>query len=353
MGEKKAYFNILGGILEQKLKGGRAPLYLELFITGKCNLRCEYCFSVNDSIPSKIMNAVFTKEKIFEIIDEFHAMGTRIVSLLGGEPLLHKDLGEITRYISDKGMYLNIFTNGMMVGKRLDDLKPVHALAVSLDGIGEDNDRVRGVGSYEAALTGIREALAAGINCRIHSVLTRHTLHKFREMAELAQSLGVVVSLSPPNFLGEPESDDFRISAEEYKQFYRELLVMKAEGLPIANSIAAIQKCLDWPVDYHRYIANDETFDTYKPEFCICGHQYVALGAGGNMYNCINLGYTNGPNIYEHGVRGAWEKLIDYRPDCYSCASLSFIEASMLAHMRFETMFSGIKFHFKQILPWA
>ena len=343
-----ATFTSVGSaILRNKFNRRRTPLYLELFITSKCNLRCGYCFSVNDKLPREIMSAAYSKEKIFEIIEEFYNMGTRIISLLGGEPLLHKDIGAVIKHIRAKNMYLTVFTNGIFIADHIEELRDVNALAVSLDGIGEDNDILRGQGSYEKAIAGVRAATAAGIRTRIHSVLNRRTLVSYRKMIELARDLGIVISLSPPNFLGETDVDDIRISDQEYKEFYRSLLAMKKSGLPIANSAAAIQRCIDWPTSHHRYIAKGETFPDYKPEFCFCGHDYVALGAGGNMYNCIGLGYTNGPNIHDLGIRGAWEKLLDYRPDCVSCASLSLIEASMLTHMRLETIFTGLRFHLK------
>ncbi|MBF0212466.1 MAG: radical SAM protein [Magnetococcales bacterium] len=332
-------------IVKSNVKRSRAPIFLSLYITNRCNLKCKYCFVVDPSYSKEFLRSQLSFDEIREIIDTLYDQGMRMVFMLGGEPLVHRDFDRIVRYIVEKGVYLQVVSNGLLIHKRLETLRLIHGLCVSIDGPDDVTDFVRGQGVYVAAMEGIRLAVKNGIPTRIHAVLTRQNIGQIRVLAETCQQLGIEMTISPPNFLGETDDDYMRISTEEYKTFWSGYLELQKEGLPIVNSPVAIRKCQEWPVDYHRYIRRDEHFPDYKPVFCMNGYTYVAIGADGTMYNCINLGPTNGPNIREHGILGAWERLLDYRPDCVSCSSINCIETALLLKMRLSILREGLRFH--------
>lgn len=345
MGTLSTFASLGYEILKSNVTNRRIPIFLSLYITNRCNIRCKYCFVVDESFSKEFLREQMSREEVFALVDEFYAMGTRMIWILGGEPLVHQHIGEIIDYIVAKGIYLQVVTNGLMIQRRLQEIGNVHGLCVSLDGLGEANDVIRGEGVFEGAVTGIRTAVAAGIPTRIHAVLTRNNLHQMRSLAELCRELKVEMTLSPPNFLGETDAPYLRVSREEYQGFWRDYLAMYKEGLPIGNSSLAIKKCAEWPVDYHRYIRRGERFPDYKPVFCLNGYTYVAVGADGTMYNCINLGCTHGPNIREMGIKAAWERLLEWRPDCVSCSSINCIETALLLKMRLDLVRGGLKFH--------
>jgi MoaA/NifB/PqqE/SkfB family radical SAM enzyme len=337
---------LAGQIIKNKLTNRRVPLFLSLFITNRCNLRCNYCFVIDEGIDKAILDSQYDKQELFRIIDEFYGLGTRMIFMLGGEPLVHPDIHEIVNYIVDKGIYLHLITNGTLIEKRLEAIKRAHVVCVSLDGIGEVNDVMRGQGCFQRAVRGIKASVAAGIPTRIHAVLTRWNLDKIPALAQLSKELRAPLSISPPNFLGETKLEALRITNEEYKVFWREYLGLAEAGFSIANSVEAIKKCLAWPTDYHRYITRGEKFPDYKPIFCLNGYTYAALSADGIMYNCINT-ECQGPSIYEMGIKTAWERLLEWRPDCVSCASINCIETAMLLNFRKDILFSGFRLHRK------
>lgn len=332
-------------IIKSRIARRRQPIFLSLFVTNHCNLRCRYCFIIDETVPKERLRAQYSKQEIFDLVDEFYSMGTRMVFLLGGEPLVHPEIGEVVDYIVDKGIYLHLITNGTLLHNKIKEIGRAHCICVSLDGVGEINDCLRGTGTFERALVGIRAAVANGVPTRIHCVLTRRNLLEIRPLAELARDLGVALTFSPPNYLGETANPDMRISKDEYKQAWSGIWQLRKEGFPIGNSSLAIEKCKDWPIDYHQYIRRGERHLGYKPVFCRNGHTYVALGAEGVMYNCINLGCLNGPNIGEMGVRQAWERLLEWRPDCVSCASINCIETGIMLAGRLEAISYGGRFH--------
>ena len=332
-------------VLQSKIIKGRRPVFLSLFVTNKCNLRCKYCFVVDETLPKSILQAQYSLEEIKEIVDQFHAMGTRMIFMLGGEPLVHPQIEEIVNYIVDKGIYLHVITNGTLLAKRLPKVRKAHVICVSLDGLAEVNDSQRGQGTFARAVEGIKAAVKAGMATRIHAVLSRVNLDAVRDLAELSRDLGVALTISPPNFLGETTDANLRITREEYKKFWAQYLAMQDQGLPIENNRKAILKCRDWPVDYHQYIEQGQKFEDYRPIFCLNGYTYVALGAEGVMYNCINLGCLNGPNIHEVGIQKAWDTLLEWRPNCTSCASINCIETAMMLNLDPASLLTGFRFH--------
>lgn len=345
MADFKALAGLGSNMLRAKLTGKRIPIFLSLFVTNKCNLRCKYCFVVRDDIDKSVLSAEYTFEQVRDMIDEFYSMGTRMVYMLGGEPLLHPEIGRMIDYITSKGIYLHVITNGTLIKKKLDEIKKAHVLCVSLDGTGDINDDIRGKGVSAKVIENVKVAVAAGIPTRIHAVLTRHNLNDIRNLAQLCKDLGVTLTISPPNYLGETDLPYMRITAEEYKKFWTDYLEMYDSKFPIGNSREAIVKCANWPIDYHQYIKPGEKHEGYKPTFCLNGYTYVAVGAEGTMYNCINRGCLNGPNIHEHGIKKCWDMLLDWRTDCVSCSSINCIETAMLLDMRMRSILLGMNFH--------
>ena len=91
---------IAGKILYSKATSKRMTIVENLLINNDCNIKCFYCF------PQVFKREVkqFTTQELMKLIDDFHDRGTEVMVLLGGEPLLRKDIGEIIRYVKSKKM---------------------------------------------------------------------------------------------------------------------------------------------------------------------------------------------------------------------------------------------------------
>jgi MoaA/NifB/PqqE/SkfB family radical SAM enzyme len=335
-------------LLRLNITHEKQPVFLSFFLTNRCNLRCKYCFISEGKVDKSILTAEYTRDEAFELVDEFYAMGTRMIFLLGGEPLIHKDIGEIVEYITNKGILLHVITNGVLLEQKLEEVKKAHAICVSLDGIAVVNSCLRGEGVYEKAMAGLAKAKEAGLHCRIHAVISRLNLHRMEEFAKAAREIGITLTVSPPNHLGETDLDILKISDEEYRHFWTEYKEMKKKGYPIGNTLHAIETVRTWPIGYHEIMKDDTPLpqNYRKPVRCVNGDIYCGLGAEGTLYHCIQLGCLNGPNIREVGVRKAWDIIVNTRPNCMSCASINTIENSMALRMDVESLISGLKFQF-------
>lgn len=108
-----------------------SPMFVGLMVTRNCNLDCSYCFVRKKSKDP-------STEDLKKRIDKIREIGCNVVYFMGGEPMLRKDIVELTRYCKSKGMFVCLDTNGTLLTKRsIDELSGngMNVLVVSLDGI--------------------------------------------------------------------------------------------------------------------------------------------------------------------------------------------------------------------------
>lgn len=333
-------------LLAAKVTGRRRPVFMGLYITNRCNLRCKYCFVNVDDRFDKPERWGFSREEVLNVVDELHAMGTRWVFLLGGEPLMHPAFGDIVRHIAGKDILLHVLSNGTLIEQKIDALEPADGVCVSIDGAERATDEMRGAGTYKKALRGVEIALGRGLKTRIHAVLNKFSQPDMEELARVARGMGVTITLSPPNYLGATDDPSLQLTREEYQDFYRRYRSLKERGFPIGNSFFAIDKALAWPAGYHEFIGTGQTFPGYEPLNCAIGDLHGCIDAEGTMFNCIQRGCLAGQNIRTEGIAKAWEALPSFRPGCVSCASVNTIEASAYLMLRHEVLLDGFRFFF-------
>jgi MoaA/NifB/PqqE/SkfB family radical SAM enzyme len=345
---------ILNGLLLQSAKAKfitkRAPVFMSIVLNDRCNLRCGYCYAnVNRRFDSPSAEG-FSREEIFAMVDELYGMGTRLIFLLGGEPLLHEHIGEIVDYIVGKGMMLHLITNGTLIKKRLPLIKKVHCLCVSLDGPQEFNDRYRGKGTYTVIVENIKAALAENLHVRIHPVLTKGSLGILPDLMQLCRELKILMTYSPANYLGESDFPDFQMTDHEHRVFWAELIRAKKQGAPIANSMYALKKVVEWPLPHHAFMTGQQAERCgYAPVFCASGYTYGAIDSSGVMFNCINMGVKNGLNVREVGIKKAWDHLPEIRRQtgCVSCATLNTVETSVYMDLSPAIWWDALRYHWQ------
>src|ERR1700687_393132 len=107
-------------VVKQHMLGRkRYPLVLMLEPLFRCNLACAGCGKID--YPDEILNQRLSFDQCMEAIDE---CGTPVVSIAGGEPLLHRDMPRIVRGFLDRGKYVILCTNALLLTKKIDQYKP-------------------------------------------------------------------------------------------------------------------------------------------------------------------------------------------------------------------------------------
>ncbi|MEW5825601.1 MAG: adenosyl-hopene transferase HpnH [Candidatus Bipolaricaulota bacterium] len=213
----------------------RYPLVTMLEPLEACNLSCTGCGRIRE-----YRDVLDRRLSTQDCLAAVRAAGAPIVSVSGGEPLLHVEIAEIVEALRDDGRFVYLCTNGLLLQETLDRLPPSRQLCfvVHLDGTEEVHDRVTGrPGTYRTALAAIRDALARG-----HRVCTNTTLFHGSDAEDLhalfftLQSLGVEGLMVSPGYAYEDvvDRDQFLARREAVAAFRR--VLDPSKGLPFYNN---------------------------------------------------------------------------------------------------------------------
>jgi hopanoid biosynthesis associated radical SAM protein HpnH len=157
-------------VLRQKLAGRkRYPLVLMLEPLFRCNLACAGCGKIQ--YPTHILKTDLSPEDCFKAVDE---CGAPMVSIPGGEPLMHPQIAEIVEGLVARKKYIYLCTNALLLKEKLHLFKPSKYLSFSVhvDGQKEHHDfSVCREGGYDIALEGIRAAIDAGFRVTTNTTL--------------------------------------------------------------------------------------------------------------------------------------------------------------------------------------
>jgi hopanoid biosynthesis associated radical SAM protein HpnH len=159
-------------VLRQKLRGrSRYPLVLMLEPLFRCNLACAGCGKIQ--YPPHILKRQLTPEQCFAAVDE---CGAPMVSIPGGEPLLHPQIREIVEGLVARRKYVYLCTNALLLKEKLEAglFRPSKYLtfSVHMDGLEEHHDfAVCREGTYRRAVDGIRLAVGMGFRVTTNTTL--------------------------------------------------------------------------------------------------------------------------------------------------------------------------------------
>jgi hopanoid biosynthesis associated radical SAM protein HpnH len=187
-------------VLRQKLAGRkRYPIVLMLEPLFRCNLACAGCGKIQ--YPAHVLKMNLSPEQCFKAVDE---CGAPMVSIPGGEPLMHPEIDRIVAGLVERKKYIYLCTNALLLKEKLHLFTPSKYLSFSVhvDGDKEHHDfSVCKEGGYELALDGIREAVKLGFRVTTNTTLfdgadPKSVRHFFDEM----MALGVEGMMLSPGY---------------------------------------------------------------------------------------------------------------------------------------------------------
>ena len=211
-------------LIRQQLSGRkRYPLVLMLEPLFRCNLACAGCGKID--YPDEILNQRISVADALQAVDE---CGAPIVSIAGGEPLLHKELPQIVKGIIARRKFVYLCTNALLMEKRMKDYEPnpYFVWSVHLDGDKEDHDKsVCQAGTYDRAVAAIKEAKKRGFRCNINCTLFNNAdPERMAKFFDTVMEMGVDGITVSPGYAYEraPDQQHF-LSRQTTKNLFRNI----------------------------------------------------------------------------------------------------------------------------------
>ena len=225
-------------VVKQHLKGvKRYPLVLMLEPLFRCNLACAGCGKID--YPSEILNKRISVEDAINAAEE---CGAPVVSIAGGEPLIHKEIDQIVVELIKRRKYVYLCTNALLLKKHLDRFTPSKFLTFSIHLDGEKAEHDAAVcqdGVYEKAISAIAAAKAKGFRVNVNSTLFDNaTSEGAARFFDTATGLGVDGITVSPGFSYEraPNQEHF-LNRKRTKELFRGIFELgKGKKWPLSHS---------------------------------------------------------------------------------------------------------------------
>ncbi len=307
-----------GYVLGQKLRGRkRYPLVLMLEPLYRCNLSCAGCGKIQ--YPSRVLKHQLSVAECLAAADECPAP---VVSIPGGEPLMHPEIDAIVRGLVERKKYVYLCTNALLLEEKLDLFEPSRYLSFSvhLDGLEAEHDAaVCRKGTYRRATAAIREAVRRGFRVTTNTTLFEGAdVERTARFFDEAMSLGVEGMMVSPGYSYDkaPDQDHF-LSRRRTADFFRRVL-----GRPESSG---------WRFNQSPLFL----------EFLAGGRDYDCTPWGNPTYSVF--GWQRPCYLLQEGYAESFEELMrdtawpEYGPksgraECRDCMVHSGFEASAVEH---------------------
>lgn len=306
----------------------RPPLFSDypetvgLEITGRCQLACHHCFNLSSPTnPFELSLATIER-----LLDEMVEWSVKTIRLTGGEPTLHRDFRAIVEGCAVRGISVGMNTNGIHDTSLLDYLcnAPIDMFFVSLDGMEECNDAIRGTGTFRRALASCATLRQAGRRVMISYHAGRENQADLEPLAAQAAAIDVDLKVSPIRPIGRAieEMPDSLLSPSEYHALVRRVVALRA-------SYPEIRILTDFDIlGEHR--ASDCAPDAMR-ESCKAGRTMININYAGEIYPCAFFATPDrrfsAGNVRDHDATTLWRTAETFRPfrthqkstTCQSC----------------------------------
>lgn len=319
-----------------------APDRLEelwLYNTLSCNLRCKHCLVS----AGKELEGELTTEEIKQLVDEAIELGTKRFYITGGEPFIKEGIFELIRYITiERDRELIILTNATLLDAQktatLAKLKnPKLLIQVSLEGPdAEIHDKLRGRGSFDKTVEGIRNLVKAGIVPVVSTAINRYNENHIKETSQFLSTLGI----KEHNILwmhtkgrGANNIDDLYVPAESVTRIMKSLRKkVYSEDDVIVDNLEAFK-------------ARVRTKRGRKYDLCHNCYDKICVNSDGHVYPCASLnGDKNfdAGSIRERSLKEIWlnskvmawcrENSVQEKAGCSSCYLKFFCGGGCTSH---------------------
>ncbi len=342
-----SYFN-----LEQKFNfaksfiGKKSPLYVQFYITSRCNLACEQCNIIYSDAKHQEMNI----SQINKVADNLKKIGVNIVLLIGGEPFVRKDIDQIVKAFTNKNIHVRMQTNGIATEQQL--INCVNAggkdISISLDTLEpEIQDTINGgfKKSWERAIKTI--AMVGNIfpdnsTAFFNSVIMPKNINSIENVIKFATKIGWGVSLVPVH-ISEPSHPmgyrtldyEKNVTFNDNQELEIKLLIKRLKDLKKNYNLYDSDEYLD---DIENFLLNKPiNWRKKNNNVCDSPNLYFAISPSGTLKVCCDYEALKNIHVYDDNFpnlffSGEIQKIVyPITNNCNGCMYGSYPEITITA----------------------
>ena len=263
--------------------------HLQWHITERCNLKCKHCY-----FNEKFLKNELSLNQLFTVFDDYIKLLKKWglprevsrISVTGGEPMIRNDFFKFLEKCHqnrEKTRY-GILTNGILLNdEKISKLKKleINYTQVSLEGMEENNDKIRGQGTFKKIIKAIKLLVKNGVNTSISVTVTKQNLKDIPSLIKLAEKSGVN-SLGLRRFIPIGRGEKIKkliLSPQETKKLY--LYIVKTN-----------QKLANQKLKLRLNIGCEDGIlaqEGYEVNTCVAGYSSLTILPNGDVYPCRRL----------------------------------------------------------------
>lgn len=324
----------------------KRPLYVQFYITARCNLACEQCSIIHADAKHQEMNI----DQINKVAENLKKIGVTIVLLIGGEPFVRKDISKIVKAFTSRNMHVRMQTNGIATKEQLEDCVKFGGkdISISLDSLDPSvQDKINGGlnNSWERAIktiSKVTEIFPEKSTAFFNSVIMPRNFKHIKNVIKFATKIGWGMSLVPVHFTTPTHPLPYRtinynglmnftdVTEKEIKNFIIELKGMKKN-----YNLYDSDEYLD---DVERFILNKPTkWRSKNDNTCDSPNLYFAIAPSGLIKACCDFEIEQRHYIYDDDFPEKYEQKIIHKDiykvtkGCIGCMYGSYPEVTITA----------------------
>ena len=297
-------------ILLAKATGRPRPFFVQYSLLNACNAACGYCNCPRREDPRAEVDAHLA------VLAEFARLGAARIKFLGGEPLLHDRIGTLIDAVREGGMRSAMVTNGFLIPARMDVVRKLDEIVISIDGREPAHDAQRGRGTWRKVMAAIEACSAEGLDFFLSAVVTRKTTEEIDWLLDTARRYRVMVNFQIPQF--NPEmygagAKDWMPSPDEIRALIARIIEAKSSGAPVLFSSRSYGRTLEWE-DFSR----ERIEKPGESSPCTAGKYFLQVEPNGDLYPCVlQIGSFQPRNVFRDGVVAGWRHASSH--SCFAC----------------------------------
>ncbi len=281
------------------MQTGYKPSLISWNLTKKCNLRCPHCYMEAGQAAENEL----TTDECLQLLDEMKALGTEMLILTGGEPLLRKDIYDIARAASSQGMWVVMGTNGVLITDKVAQKMVecgVKGVGISIDSLdpAKHNSFRGGPNAWEHSVRALDICRANGLEVLVQTTVMTMNYDEIHRMIDFAREKGAWsfnLYFLVQTGRGQQMND---LSPQQTEAMLSHLVDAQTHSRPMLVR----SKC----APHFKRIAYEKGLGGLESGGCMAGTQYCRVTPEGDVTPCPYMTVVAG-NVRETSFREIWE----------------------------------------------